>query len=73
MVDAAGVPQQRGLAFASLFEVSAAPIFSLYESELGHGVVGGPYHSQQRGGERYRLALFGSESAGAAPKEKHRR
>ena len=50
MVDAAGVPQQRGLAFASLFEVSAAPIFSLYESELGHGVVGGPYHSQQRVG-----------------------
>jgi signal transduction histidine kinase len=50
MVDAAGVPQQRGLAFASLFEVSAAPIFSLYETELGHGVVGGPYHSQQRVG-----------------------
>ena len=50
MVDAAGVPQQRGLAFASLFEVSAAPIFGLYESELGHGVVGGPYHSQQRVG-----------------------
>ncbi len=50
MVDAAGVPQQRGAALASLFEVSAAPIFSLYESELGHGVVGGPYHSQQRGG-----------------------
>jgi signal transduction histidine kinase len=50
VTDAAGVPQQRGLAFASLFEVSAAPIFSLYESELGHGVVGGPYHSQQRVG-----------------------
>jgi signal transduction histidine kinase len=48
--DAAGVPQQRGASFASLFEVSAAPIFSLYETELGHGVVGGPYHSQQRGG-----------------------
>ena len=42
VTDAAGVPQERGAAFASLFEVSAAPIFSLYESELGHGVVGGP-------------------------------
>jgi signal transduction histidine kinase len=50
VTDGAGVPQQRGLAFASLFEVSAAPIFSLYESELGHGVVGGPYHSQHRVG-----------------------
>ncbi|MGO8829684.1 MAG: ATP-binding protein [Steroidobacteraceae bacterium] len=48
--DAAGVPYERGAALASLVEVSAAPIFSLYESELGHGVVGGPYHSQQRGG-----------------------
>ena len=50
VTDAAGVPQQRGAALASLVEVSTAPIFSLYESELGHGVVGGPYHSQQRGG-----------------------
>ncbi len=50
VTDAAGVPQQRGAALASLDAVSTAPIFSLYESELGHGVVGGPYHSQQRGG-----------------------
>lgn len=50
VTDAAGVPHDRGSALASLYEVSAAPIFSLYESELGHGVVGGPYHSQQRGG-----------------------
>ena len=50
VTDAAGVPQQRGAALASLVEVSTAPIFSLYESELGHGVVGGPYHSQQHGG-----------------------
>jgi signal transduction histidine kinase len=50
VTDAGGVPYQRGAALASLVEVSAAPIFSLYESELGHGVVGGPYHSQQRGG-----------------------
>lgn len=48
--DAAGVPYERGAALTSLVAVSAAPIFSLYESELGHGVVGGPYHSQQRVG-----------------------
>jgi signal transduction histidine kinase len=48
--DAAGVPYERGAALESLVAVSAAPIFSLYESELGHGVVGGPYHSQQRVG-----------------------
>ena len=50
ITDAAGVPHERGAALESLVQVSAAPIFSLYESELGHGVVGGPYHSQQRAG-----------------------
>jgi signal transduction histidine kinase len=50
VTDAAGVPYEGGDALASLVHVSAAPIFSLYESELGHGVVGGPYHSQQRQG-----------------------
>jgi signal transduction histidine kinase len=57
ITDAAGVPHERGAALASLAEVSAAPIFSLYESELGHGVVGGPYHSQRR---------FGALAAAAA-------
>ncbi len=50
ITDAAGVPHEQEAALASLVQVSAAPIFSLYESELGHGVVGGPYHSQQRNG-----------------------
>ena len=50
IVDAAGVPHEHGAALASIVEVSKVPIFSLYESELGHGVVGGPYHSQQRAG-----------------------
>jgi len=50
ITDAAGVPYERGAALESLVKVSAAPIFSLYESELGRGVVGGPYHSQQHGG-----------------------
>jgi len=50
VTDAAGVPYERGGALASLVQVSAAPIFGVYESELGHGVVGGPYLSQQRAG-----------------------
>jgi signal transduction histidine kinase len=52
LTDAAGVPHERGAALARLSEVSAAPIFSLFESELPQGVVGssGPHHSQQREG-----------------------
>jgi signal transduction histidine kinase len=48
--DAAGVPHEQRAALGDLAKVSTAPIFGLYESELGQGVVGGPYHSQQRAG-----------------------
>jgi signal transduction histidine kinase len=51
IVDAAGVPQERQDALASLHAVANAPIFGLYENELGKGVVGGPYSSQRRRGE----------------------
>jgi len=51
MIDAAGVPYERGVALQRLLEVSAAPVFSIAESEVGHGVVGGPYESQHREGE----------------------
>jgi signal transduction histidine kinase len=50
MIDAAGVPYERGAALKSLLEVSAAPVFSIAESEVGRGVVGGPYESQHREG-----------------------
>lgn len=52
ITDAAGVPHELGAALASLVEASSAPVFSLFESELGRGVVGssGPYRSQQREG-----------------------
>jgi signal transduction histidine kinase len=50
VTDAAGVPQERQAALASLVSVSTAPIFGIYESEIGKGVVGGPYRSQQRAG-----------------------
>jgi signal transduction histidine kinase len=49
-VDAAGVPFEAENALTSLHGISAAPIFGLYESELGKGVVGGPYSSQRRRG-----------------------
>jgi signal transduction histidine kinase len=51
MIDAAGVPYERGVALQRLLEVSAAPVFSMAESEVGHGVVGGPYESQRHEGE----------------------
>jgi signal transduction histidine kinase len=50
-VDAAGIPHARQSALGALKEVANAPIFGLYESEIGNGVVGGPYLSQQRRGE----------------------
>ena len=41
LVDAAGVPQQLDKALAALAAESSAPTFGLFESQLGHGVVGG--------------------------------
>jgi signal transduction histidine kinase len=58
MIDAAGVPYERGVALQRLLEVSAAPVFSMAESEVGHGVVGGPYESQHREGELVAAAAF---------------
>jgi signal transduction histidine kinase len=51
ITDAAGVPHERQDAFAGLRAVANAPVFSIHESELGKGVVGGPYTSQRRVGE----------------------
>ena len=56
IVDAAGVPYERLEALTALRSSSSAPIFSIYESELGQGVVGGPYSSQRGHGERMALA-----------------
>jgi len=52
IVDAAGVPHERQDALSQLHAVASAPMFGLYESELGKGVVGGPYSSQRARGER---------------------
>ena len=59
VVDAAGIPHERLEALAELRKASKAPIFSLFENELGQGVVGGPYLAQSRTGrEAARAALF---------------
>ena len=44
VVDAAGVPHERLEALAELKRAAQVPIFGLFESELGHGVLGGPYN-----------------------------
>lgn len=41
-VDAAGVPHLEDRALNQLHAVANAPIFGLYDTQLGHGVVGGP-------------------------------
>jgi signal transduction histidine kinase len=51
VVDAAGVPHERLDALAELKRAARVPIFSLFESELGQGVLGGPYLSQTRAGQ----------------------
>ena len=58
VVDGAGVPHERLEALTELKRVALVPIFSLFETELGQGVIGGPYLSQTRvGQEAARLAL----------------
>jgi two-component sensor histidine kinase len=58
IVDAAGVPHERLDALASLHAVANAPIFGIFEEELGKGVVGGPYASQRVSGERVAVAAL---------------
>lgn len=66
VVDAAGVPHERAEALAELKQVSKVPIFSLFESELGRGVVGGPYWSQSRAGREAAQAVLRSWAAPSA-------
>jgi signal transduction histidine kinase len=66
IVDAAGVPHERQGALAALHAVANAPIFGIYEEEIGKGVVGGPFTSQKRVGGRMAtaaLVALGSRSS----------
>jgi signal transduction histidine kinase len=58
IVDAAGVPLERQDVLGRLYSASNAPIFGLYENELGKGVVGGPYLSQRRQGGKIATATL---------------
>ena len=64
--DAAGVPYPRPDSLAKLRAVSNAPIFGLFESDLGTGVVGGPFASQRRRGDQTAAASLRA-LGGAAP------
>lgn len=58
IVDAAGIPHERLDGLASLHTVANAPMFGIYEGELGKGVVGGPYTSEGNGGKRLAAAAL---------------
>jgi len=58
IVDAAGVPHERLGGLERLRDVANAPIFGVYENELGEGVVGGPHTSQRAGGENLAAATL---------------
>jgi signal transduction histidine kinase len=47
-VDARGVPQENDRVLSRLHEVASAPIFGFIDSNLGHGIVGGPLLSTRR-------------------------
>ncbi len=68
LVDAAGVPHEQERALEVLRGDSKAPIFGLFDSQLGGGIVGGPlYPSQELGHQATRLALriLNGESPGS--------
>lgn len=58
--DAAGVPHEQLATLANLAQASVAPIFGYYESELGNGVVGGPYVSERNAGALLAGATLGA-------------
>lgn len=58
LVDAAGVPHEQERALEVLGGDGKAPIFGIYESQLGRGIIGGPlYSAQEVSREDARLAI----------------
>ncbi|HOW64318.1 MAG TPA: hypothetical protein P5186_14915 [Candidatus Paceibacterota bacterium] len=69
-VDAAGVPHEQMRSLDQLSSVANAPIFGLFEEQLGHGIVGGRLISSESiGRETGRLAaqILRGESATNIP------
>lgn len=66
-VDAAGVPHEQMQALDRLCAVANAPVFGLFEEQLGHGIVGGRLISSESiGRETARLGarVLGGEAPG---------
>ena len=67
-VDARGAPQEDNQSLTRLRAVANAPIFSYVDSNLGHGIVGGPLISVEevaRRGAAVALRILGGEPAGS--------
>jgi ABC-type uncharacterized transport system substrate-binding protein len=65
LVDAAGIPYEQESALETLHSEAVAPIFGIFDSQLGRGIFGGPlYPTQEESRESVRLALriLGGES-----------
>jgi signal transduction histidine kinase len=67
ITDAATVPHERQDALLRLHTVADAPIFGIYEDEIGKGVVGGPHTSQRRHGQQIAAAALGILNGTAGP------
>jgi signal transduction histidine kinase len=46
-IDGAGIPHEQDQALTSLYAVANAPIFGLFDTQLGLGIVGGPLTSMR--------------------------
>ncbi len=67
-VDAAGVPHEGGEGLPVLRRATRAPIFGVYENQVGEGIVGGPVVNVEGEGRRsaaVALALLRGEPSGA--------
>lgn len=67
-VDAAGVPYEQDKALPILRTAANAPLFGVFESHLGQGIVGGPLLSLEQSGQhaaRTALRLLQGENASA--------
>ncbi len=69
-VDAAGVPHEEHEGLAAIRDASNSPVFGLFESQLGKGIVGGPLVSIDREAKRsasVALALLRGEPPAEVP------
>jgi signal transduction histidine kinase len=69
LVDGEGIPLEEDRALVALSEASAAPVFGLFESQLGHGIVGArllPVDATARAAAAVAVAMLAGE-AGEVP------